>query len=163
MGALSDSAAAGFYLAANCVPASCPGARLPPATLHQPPLRQLPVGSQLAPDSRFDAFTLFTRVLAPTTGEPWCKPLLRYNAAVGPKTASLDFVERLLRRPAHRAPRPTSTGPDRSYPGNAWAGSCASTIARRPETPRSSFRTLRRRGRELPLRLWCSTAAACCK
>jgi hypothetical protein len=43
----------------------------------------------------------------------------------------------VVRRP------PTSTGPDRSYAGNAWAGSCASTIARRPETPRSSFRTLR--------------------
>jgi hypothetical protein len=39
---------------------------------------------------------------------------------------------------------PTSTGPDRSYAGNAWAGSCASTIARRPEPRRSSFRTLRR-------------------
>jgi hypothetical protein len=38
---------------------------------------------------------------------------------------------------------PISTGPDRSYAGNACAGSCASTIARRPETPRSSFRTLR--------------------
>ncbi len=30
---------------------------------------------------------------------------------------------------------PTSTGPDRSYAGSAWVGSCASTIARRPETP----------------------------
>jgi hypothetical protein len=37
---------------------------------------------------------------------------------------------------------PTSTGPDRSYAGNAWAGSCAFITQMRPETSRSSFRTL---------------------
>jgi hypothetical protein len=47
------------------------------------------------------------------------------------------------RRPAAAKAEHLSTNPDRSSAENAWAGSCASTIARRPETPRSSFRTLR--------------------
>ena len=40
-------------------------------------------------------------------------------------------------------PRPTSTGPDRSYAGSASVGYCAFITQMRHETSRSSFRTLR--------------------
>jgi len=73
------------------------GPRLPTATLHQPCRFSPPLRLLYRCRQRSRHAARFTLVLAPTADTLRCKPCLRYNATIVPKTAADEFVGRLLR------------------------------------------------------------------